>query len=169
MRPNQYCHEWSRRERLSTRENVSRGSTIIISVMVNASQDASKPERSWCEQSIEKKKAKQWTRWERYRGAFRKCMAMEDLIGRRKTELKQNLFMFDRDSSIVPILGNYDLPKTLQARWHQQNNIQLFADYQNGNCLFRFWSTVMRHDPITLLASSPNQRNPDTSSQALMI
>ena len=52
---------------------------------------------------------------ERDTGA-RKCMAMEDLIGRRKTELKQNLFMFDRDSSIVPILGNYDLPKTLQAR-----------------------------------------------------
>ena len=116
MRSNQYirdCHEWSRRERLSTWENVSGGSAVIISIMVNAS----KPERSWCEWSIEKKKAKQWTRWERYRGTFRKSTAMEDLIGRRKTELKQNLFMFDRDSSIVPILGNYDLPKTLQARW----------------------------------------------------
>ena len=40
----------------------------------------------------------------------------EDLIARRKDRLEQNLFMFDRDSSIVPILGNYDLPKTLQAR-----------------------------------------------------
>ena len=40
----------------------------------------------------------------------------EDLIGRRKDRLEQNLFMFDRASSIVPILGNYDLPKTLQAR-----------------------------------------------------
>ena len=46
----------------------------------------------------------------------RAVMSMEDLIGCRKTKLKQNLFMFDRDSSIVPILGNYDLPKTLQAR-----------------------------------------------------
>ena len=40
----------------------------------------------------------------------------EDLIARRKDRLEQHLFMFDRDSSIVPILGNYDLPKTLQAR-----------------------------------------------------
>ena len=40
----------------------------------------------------------------------------EDLITRWKDRLEQNLFMFDRDSSIVPILGNYDLPKTLQAR-----------------------------------------------------
>ena len=130
MRSNQYirdCHEWSRRERLSTRENVSRGSTVIISVMVNAS----KRERSWCEQSIEKKKAKQWTRWERYRGAFRKCTAMEDLIGRRRTELKQNLFMFDRDSSIMPILGNYDLPKTLQARW----SIHCFRLSSDTSCL----------------------------------
>ena len=40
----------------------------------------------------------------------------EDLIARWKDRLEQNLFMFDRDSSIMPILGNYDLPKTLQAR-----------------------------------------------------
>ena len=40
----------------------------------------------------------------------------EDPIAHRKDRLEQDLFMFDRDSSIVPILGNYDLPKTLQAR-----------------------------------------------------
>ena len=33
---------------------------------------------------------------------------MEDLIGRRKDRLEQNLFMFDRASLIVPILGNFD-------------------------------------------------------------
>ena len=40
----------------------------------------------------------------------------EDLIARRKDRLEQKLFMFDLASLIVPILGNYDLPKTLQAR-----------------------------------------------------
>ena len=59
---------------------------------------------------LKKKKAKHG-QGERDTGAH--VAAMEDLIGRRKTELKQKLFMFDRDSSIVPILGNYDLPKTM--------------------------------------------------------
>ena len=51
-----------------------------------------------------------------YRILLTSSTDLEDLIARRKDRLEQNLFMFDRDSSIVPILGNYDLPKTLQAR-----------------------------------------------------